>query len=93
MVELIMAQKKAAEQMLMAEMPGVPGMKVNPKYEYDSDEDTEGGTWEHKQRRQEMDATRGENCCHRDILPIFHGPLTLLIFSAHVIAVKSNLLL
>ena len=67
MVELIMAQKKAAEQMLMAEMPGVPGMKVNPKYEYDSDEDTEGGTWEHKQRRQEMDATRGETCCHGDI--------------------------
>ena len=60
MVELIMAQKKAQEQMLLAEMPGVPGMKVNPKYEYDSDEDIEGGTWEHKQRRAEMDATRSE---------------------------------
>ncbi|XP_073839243.1 uncharacterized protein isoform X2 [Musca autumnalis] len=28
------------------------------KYEYDSDEDTEGGTWEHKLRQAEMDATR-----------------------------------
>ncbi|XP_025416338.1 SURP and G-patch domain-containing protein 1-like isoform X2 [Sipha flava] len=27
------------------------------KYEYDSDEDTEGGTWEHKLRRDEMVAT------------------------------------
>ncbi|KAK2701835.1 hypothetical protein QYM36_019526 [Artemia franciscana] len=28
------------------------------KYEYDSDEDTEGGTWEHKRRRQEMEKTK-----------------------------------
>lgn len=27
------------------------------KYEYDSDEDTEGGTWEHKLRKDEMVAT------------------------------------
>ncbi|KAL5274251.1 SUGP1 family protein [Megaselia abdita] len=27
------------------------------KYEYDSDEDVEGGTWEHKLRKAEMDAT------------------------------------
>ncbi|KAF4526514.1 hypothetical protein B566_EDAN005881 [Ephemera danica] len=27
------------------------------KYEYDSDEETEGGTWEHKLRSQEMEAT------------------------------------
>jgi len=27
------------------------------KYEYDSDEDTEGGTWEHKKRRKEMQKT------------------------------------
>lgn len=27
------------------------------KYEYDSDENIEGGTWEHKQRSQEMEAT------------------------------------
>ena len=28
-----------------------------PRYEYDSDEDTEGGTWEHKKRKKEMDKT------------------------------------
>lgn len=34
--------------------------KKNPdkvQYEYDSDEDTEGGTWEHKKRAKEMLAT------------------------------------
>ena len=30
-----------------------------PQYEYDSDEDTEGGTWEHKKRNLEMTATQG----------------------------------
>lgn len=29
------------------------------KYEYDSDEDTEGGTWEHKLRTAEMQTTKG----------------------------------
>lgn len=29
------------------------------KYEYDSDEDTEGGTWEHKLRTAEMHTTKG----------------------------------
>jgi len=28
------------------------------KYEYDSDEDTEGGTWEHKARAKEMEKTK-----------------------------------
>lgn len=28
------------------------------KYEYDSDEDTEGGTWEHKKRANEMEKTK-----------------------------------
>lgn len=28
------------------------------KYEYDSDEDIEGGTWEHKRRMAEMEKTR-----------------------------------
>ena len=28
------------------------------KYEYDSDEETEGGTWEHKIRSAEMEATQ-----------------------------------
>ena len=58
MYELIIAQKKAQEAALMAEAPGI---KVKPKYEYDSDEETEGGTWEHKMRRSEMDATKGKN--------------------------------
>ena len=30
-----------------------------PKYEYDSDEDIEGGTWEHKKRKKEMKTTEG----------------------------------
>eukprot|EP00096_Caligus_rogercresseyi_P008639 TRINITY_DN2785_c0_g1_i1.p1 TRINITY_DN2785_c0_g1~~TRINITY_DN2785_c0_g1_i1.p1 ORF type:complete len:329 (+),score=100.91 TRINITY_DN2785_c0_g1_i1:626-1612(+) len=30
------------------------------KYEYDSDEDIEGGTWEHKARKMEMDKTLNE---------------------------------
>ncbi|XP_064608654.1 lysine-specific demethylase 6B-like [Liolophura sinensis] len=55
MYQLILAQKKAKEAAMMAELPG---MKVKPKYEYDSDEDTEGGTWEHKQRMNEMQATK-----------------------------------
>jgi hypothetical protein len=36
-----MAQKKAKEAALMSM---VPGMKASQKYEYDSDEDDEGGT-------------------------------------------------
>ncbi|XP_071794994.1 SURP and G-patch domain-containing protein 1-like [Asterias amurensis] len=32
--------------------------KKKNKYAYDSDEDTHGGTWEHKQRTQEMTETR-----------------------------------
>lgn len=31
--------------------------KKNSKFEYDSDEDTEGGTWEHKARTKEMEKT------------------------------------
>lgn len=34
-----------------------------PVYEYDSDEDTEGGTWEHKKRAQEMANTLGKLYC------------------------------
>ncbi len=30
-----------------------------PRYEYDSDEDIEGGTWEHKKRKGEMEKTIG----------------------------------
>ncbi|KAK7496054.1 hypothetical protein BaRGS_00012755 [Batillaria attramentaria] len=48
-------EKKAKEAALMTE---IEGLKVKPKYEYDSDEDTEGGTWEHKKRKLEMQATK-----------------------------------
>ena len=42
---------------------GSPAVKKDsdkPKYEYDSDEDTEGGTWEHKKRKKEMRKTEGQ---------------------------------
>lgn len=32
--------------------------KVRQQYEYDSDEEVDGGTWEHKRRMQEMDKTK-----------------------------------
>lgn len=32
-----------------------------PQYEYDSDEDIEGGTWEHKKRKVEMEKTIGKS--------------------------------
>ena len=33
------------------------------KYEYDSDEEIEGGTWEHKLRAAEMQSTKGYITC------------------------------
>lgn len=63
MYELILAKKKVEEAALMEEqiasMSAASFKKVN-KYEYDSDEDMEGGTWEHKKRTAEMEATRGK---------------------------------
>lgn len=63
MYELILAKKKVEEAALMEEqmasMSAASFKKVN-KYEYDSDEDIEGGTWEHKNRTAEMEATRGK---------------------------------
>ena len=56
MYELILAQKKAKEAALISEALG-----IKPKFDYDSDEDTEGGTWEHKKRMMEMNATRGQS--------------------------------
>ena len=41
--------------------------KKKNKYAYDSDEDTHGGTWEHKQRTQEMTETRGT---HFSMIPL-----------------------
>ena len=39
------------------------GRKNKNKYEYDSDEDIEGGTWEHKARVKEMKQTEGIYMC------------------------------
>jgi len=36
----------------------IMAMKGQRKYEYDSDEDIEGGTWEHKARKLEMEKTQ-----------------------------------
>ena len=55
-VEMLNAKKRA--MMLQAKLLE-SGQRIKPKYEYDSDEETEGGTWEHKQRRAEMMATTG----------------------------------
>ena len=56
-VEMLNAKKRAmAMQAKLIEQ----GFEIKPKYEYDSDEDTEGGTWEHKRRSAEMAATTGE---------------------------------
>ncbi|KAL7062970.1 hypothetical protein AAHC03_0800 [Spirometra sp. Aus1] len=68
MHEFILAQQKLKfqEQQLMESIAGVnysKKPKYTPdglliKYEYDSDEDCEGGTWEHKLRAAEMEATK-----------------------------------
>ena len=54
--EYFMAKRKAMEAQARALEAG---LNIKPKYDYDSDEDTEGGTWEHKKRTMEMEATRG----------------------------------
>lgn len=50
----ILAQRNAFQAGETAKMEN-----DKPKYEYDSDEDTEGGTWEHKKRKAEMRKTQG----------------------------------
>lgn len=49
LVEYLMVKKRESEKLAEAG-------KV--KYEYDSDEDVEGGTWEHKRRMEEMEKTK-----------------------------------
>ncbi|KAM7540676.1 hypothetical protein Aperf_G00000042761 [Anoplocephala perfoliata] len=68
MHEFILAQQrlKDQEQELMNSIAGVNYSKkskktvdgLEVKYEYDSDEECEGGTWEHRLRAAEMEATR-----------------------------------
>ncbi|XP_030832500.1 SURP and G-patch domain-containing protein 1 isoform X2 [Strongylocentrotus purpuratus] len=50
---VIKTQKREAELMMEKK-----GKDPNRKYEYDSDEDIDGGTWEHKARAKEMEDTR-----------------------------------
>ena len=45
------------------------GSKRN-RYEYDSDEETEGGTWEHKSRTKEMCRTEGVHYGRCPVLPL-----------------------
>jgi len=60
-----MAAKQAAAKIMAqaaagrAGQVGQAGKKPN-KYEYDSDEDTSEGTWEHRQRKLEMEKTARE---------------------------------
>ena len=57
MYEYVLAKRKAMEMQYKALEAG---MKIKPKYEYDSDEEVdEEGTWEHKKRKMEMTATYG----------------------------------
>lgn len=54
-------QKMVAE--IKAATEPMVGSKRN-RYEYDSDEDMEGGTWEHKARNKEMKHTEGAYTMH-----------------------------
>ncbi|CAN8011252.1 unnamed protein product, partial [Ixodes pacificus] len=47
--EMMQAKKRAQE---------ARAMSGKVQYEYDSDEETDGGTWEHKKRAKEMEKTR-----------------------------------
>lgn len=53
-------------QKMVAEIKSATEQGVSSKqnrYEYDSDEETEGGTWEHKARTKEMRTTEGMSYC------------------------------
>merc|ERR1719447_254979 len=49
--------RKVIEQQAFMAAQRVAANEDKPRYEYDSDEDTEGGTWEHKKRKKEMKKT------------------------------------
>ena len=53
----ILAQRAACQG--GTERESARQVNEKPKYEYDSDEDVEGGTWEHKKRKAEMRKTEG----------------------------------
>ena len=52
-------EKVIQQQVLLAMEASKKRESDKPKYEYDSDEETDGGTWEHKKRHQEMMKTLG----------------------------------
>lgn len=54
----LVAEIRAATALSIQKKKSDPSQPV--VYEYDSDEDTEGGTWEHKLRAQEMLKTLGK---------------------------------
>ena len=58
MYEKILAAKKSMEAKEAKKRKFKDSDK--PRYEYDSDEDIEGGTWEHKKRKAEMEKTIGK---------------------------------
>lgn len=70
--------------------------KDKPKYEYDSDEDTEGGTWEHKKRKAEMRKTQDKaeeltvKAKGKHHIGDFLPPEELKKFTAKVQAVKGE---
>lgn len=59
MYEKILAAKKSleAKEAVKRKNPD------KPRYEYDSDEDIDGGTWEHKKRKSEMEKTISKFLC------------------------------
>ncbi len=50
---------KIIEEQAAAAKKRIKKKEDKPRYEYDSDEDIDGGTWEHKKRMKEMEKTRG----------------------------------
>jgi len=52
----VIAQQLAAEEENSKKK--IKRKSDHPKYDYDSDEDVEGGTWEHKKRKSEMEKTQ-----------------------------------
>ena len=51
-------QSQAPQEVTIKALQTLLKTKTN-KYDYDSDEDTESGTWEHKQRNEEIKSTLG----------------------------------
>ncbi|XP_047139702.1 SURP and G-patch domain-containing protein 1 isoform X1 [Hydra vulgaris] len=89
-------EKVIQQQVLLAMEASKTRESNKPKYEYDSDEETEGGTWEHKKRHQEMMKTLEwardltENAKGKHHLSDFLPPEELEKFLEKVKAVKEG---